>query len=175
VTVVFAIIVAVAVTVPTVVVGDSAAIAIPVAFIEKRSIMSRSHPVCAGVRRTGPVSAVPLIMMAHRVPIAPCKGLAGAETSRLNPDDPRPRRRADSHSDGKLREHSSRCQQHQHKQFSFHDLTPLLLLGTLLANSAIEPLRTGPEMASALTKCCHMTPRGQFPGPLAPAPRGAAA
>ena len=112
VTVVFAIIVAVAVTVPTVVVGDSAAIAIPVAFIEKRSIMSRSHPVCAGVRRTGPVSVVPPVMVAHRVPIATYEGIAGAGTSRHNPNYTGPRRRADSHSDENLSEERSHCQQH---------------------------------------------------------------
>jgi hypothetical protein len=108
VTVVVAAVIAIVVTIPAMVVGDSTAIAIPIAFIEKRSIMMRFHPVCADVCWTGPVSIVPLVMVAHRVPVAPHKGIAGAGTSRLNPDYPRPRRRPDSHSDGKLREHSSR-------------------------------------------------------------------
>src|ERR1017187_3852352 len=90
VTVVVAAVIAIVVTVPAMVVGDSAAIAIPIAFIEKRSIMMRFHPVCADVRWTGPVSIVPLVTVAHRVPVAPHKGIAGAGTSRLNPDYPRP-------------------------------------------------------------------------------------
>src|ERR1035441_5719461 len=122
-TVVVAIEVAVAVRglVPAMVVGDLAVIAIPVAFKVARSVMTRFHPMCAGVRRTRPVSLVPGVTVAHRVPVAAYPGIADAGTLRLNPDDPRPRGRADSHSDRKLCEDSSGCQQHQHQQFSFHD------------------------------------------------------
>jgi hypothetical protein len=140
VTVMVAIEVAFAVTIGVMVVSDPAAIAIPVAVIEKRSIMTRLHPMCAGVRRAGPVSRVPLIAVAYRVPVAPYKGIAGAGTWRLNPNYTRPRRRADSHSDGKLREDRSRCQQHQHKQFSFHNSTPLRLLGHVVSQKAHRTL-----------------------------------
>jgi len=112
--------VAVTVTVRAMIVSDSTVIAIPVAFIEERSIMMGRHPVCADVRRTGPVSVVPPIMMGHRVPVAPNIGIADAGTSRLNPNYTRARRRADSHSNENLTEDSSRCQQHQDKQFTFH-------------------------------------------------------
>jgi hypothetical protein len=94
--------------VPSMVVGDLAAIAIPIAFKEAFSIMMRLHPPCAAVRWAGPVSVVPLIMVAHRVPVARYPRIAVAGASGLNPHDTRSWRRADSHSDGKLRGGSSR-------------------------------------------------------------------
>lgn len=68
-----AVIVAVVVTlaVPVMVVADLAPIAIPVASIVPLSIMTRFHPACAVVRRTGPVAIVPPIVVAGRIPVAP--------------------------------------------------------------------------------------------------------
>jgi len=65
-TAVVAIVVAVmvAVVVPAMVVGDLAAIAIPVALKEALAIMMRLHPACSSVSRPGPVSIVPPIAMA---------------------------------------------------------------------------------------------------------------
>src|ERR1039457_2837749 len=94
--------VAFVVTVRAMVVNDPAAITIPVAFIEERSIMVRLHPMCADVRRTRPVSFVPFIMLAHRVPVAAYPRIAFAGTGRLNDNDASPRRRPDSYSDRPL-------------------------------------------------------------------------
>ena len=86
-----AVVVAVVVTVmipaviPAMVVGDSATLAIPVAFKEALSIMMRFHPACAGERRTGPISGVPFIVVGYRVPVATHPNIIGAGASWLNP------------------------------------------------------------------------------------------
>src|SRR5260370_33862460 len=103
------------------VVGDMAAIAIPVAFKVTLSVVMRFHPMGAGVHRTGPVSFAPLISGAHRIPVAPYPRIAGAGTLRLYPYYTGRGRRADSSSDGNLREDSSRLQPHQYSHFTFHD------------------------------------------------------
>src|SRR5712675_1376162 len=46
-------------------------VAVPVAFKVELAIMTRLYPTCAGVGGTGPVSIVPFIVVAHRVPVAP--------------------------------------------------------------------------------------------------------
>src|SRR5450756_411914 len=108
------------------VVVDLATIALPVAVKVLLSIMVRCHPGCAFVRRTGPVSFVPLVAVAHRVLVAGYPNIPGAGTARLSPHYTVRWRRADSDSDGNLGEHGSRCQQHQCKHFNFHDSTPFI-------------------------------------------------
>jgi len=105
--------VVVLVLVPLMVVGDLALVAVPVAFMVHLAIMVRLHPVRAAVRRTSPVSVVPLIVTAHRVPIARNPGIAFPRTAWLSPFYAQRRRRADSHSDGQLGEDGTRRQQHQ--------------------------------------------------------------
>src|SRR6266566_9952367 len=68
--------VVVAPAVPTMVVAELAVVAVPVAFKVELAIMTRLHPMCAGVSGTGPVSVVPFIVVAHRVPVAPYPGIA---------------------------------------------------------------------------------------------------
>lgn len=85
--------------VPSMVVGHVAAIAFPVACKELLSIVMRFHPARAGVGWASPVSVVPLIMVAHGVPVAPEPNIASAGTSWLNFHDTRAWWRADSHSD----------------------------------------------------------------------------
>ena len=63
--------VVVLVFVPAMVVDHRGATAFPGAVKEALPIMMRSHPVCAFVRWTGPVSVVPLIVAAHRVTSSP--------------------------------------------------------------------------------------------------------
>jgi hypothetical protein len=76
--------VVVPVAVPTMVVAELAVIAFPIAFEVALSVMMRLHPTRAGVRRTGPVSVVPLIVVAHWIPVAPYPGITFAGTSWLN-------------------------------------------------------------------------------------------
>jgi hypothetical protein len=116
----------VAVAVPAVVVAKLAVFSIPISFIILLSVITGFHPARARVCRAGPVTVVPLIVIAHRVPITGDPGIAGTGTARLNPDHSHRRRRADSHSDGKLRERRSHREQRQRNQFCFHDFLPLL-------------------------------------------------
>lgn len=101
--------VVVMVLVPAMVMGDLAVAAVPVTVEVARSIMMRLDPVSAFIRRTGPVSIVPFIVAALRVPIASNPVIAGAGAPRLHPDDARRGWRSDSYSDGKLGEDRSCC------------------------------------------------------------------
>ncbi len=94
--------------VPFMVVGDMAAIAIPVAFKVTLSVVTRFHPTGAGISGTCPVSLVPLIVVSHRIPVARNPQTSGAGTPRLYPYYTGRRRRADSYSDGNLSEDGSR-------------------------------------------------------------------
>src|SRR5258708_40109585 len=107
--------------VPFMVVGDMAAIAIPVAFKVTLSVVMRFHPMGAGVHRTGPVSFVPLIAGAHRIPVAPYPRIAGAGTLRLYPYYTGRRRRADSYSGGNLSQDGSRRPHPPDNHCSFPD------------------------------------------------------
>jgi hypothetical protein len=125
------------------VVLDLAVITIPVAFMEAFSIMPGFYPACAVVRWTRPVSIVPFIVVAHRVPVASDPGIVRPGASGLNPEYTYRWRRADSHANGKLSENRSSREQHQNHQFSLHDLTPFLsitlvpkiILGKFFANA----------------------------------------
>jgi hypothetical protein len=126
--------------VPLVVVVDVAPVAIPVAGIIALTIMVRRYPVRACIHGASPISVVPLIVVADRIPVAGYEGIALAGTSRLHPYYAIRRRGADPNSDGNLSEHRSSSQQHQYKHFSFHDSIPFLdhlrygdLQSTLLA------------------------------------------
>ena len=114
------------VVVPAVVVGQLAALPFPIAGKILLAIMMRFHPTRAGIRRTGPISVVPFVVVAHRVPIAAYPGIICARTSWLHSENPHWWRGADSHSDGELSESRPGCQQCQYGQFGFHDSIPLL-------------------------------------------------
>ncbi len=94
--------VAIMIAVPAMVVFETAAIALPVARKEALSIMTRCNPDRTCVRWASPVSGMPPIMVAHGIPIALDPNKVRARTYRLNPNDPRGRRRTDPHSDGNL-------------------------------------------------------------------------
>ena len=99
------------VPIPLMVMPDLAVIAIPVALIVLLAVMTGFHPARANVCWTGVISIVPLIVAAHRVPVAGDPSVVGAGTLRLNPHDTHRWRRADSYSYRKLSEGSSRRQQ----------------------------------------------------------------
>lgn len=90
----------VAVAVSAVVVGNVAAIAIPVAGIVALAIVTGFHPAGTRVRRTGPVSIVPFIVVANWVPVARYPGIAFTRASWLNSNHTHWWRRANSHPDG---------------------------------------------------------------------------
>jgi hypothetical protein len=114
------------VAVRMVVVGDLAAIAIPVTLKVSLSIMMRLNPVSATVGRARIVSVMPLIVVTHRVPVASNPNVTGSGAPWLDPNYSWPGWWADSDADGKLSEDGSNSQQHQHNQFRFHDTTPSL-------------------------------------------------
>ena len=70
--------------VPAMVVGNLAVAATPVPFIEAPAIMTRFHPAGSCVCRPCPVAVVPLIVVAHWIPVAPYPGITFAGTSWLN-------------------------------------------------------------------------------------------
>ena len=60
----------VTVAVPSVVMIEIAAIAIPAAFIVLISLITRFHPACAAVGRPSPVSLMPFVLVAYWIPVA---------------------------------------------------------------------------------------------------------
>jgi hypothetical protein len=111
----------IAIVVSSVAVAYLAMVAVPVTRIILPFTVMGCNPTRSSVNRAGPISVVPLVVVAYRVPVARDKRVAGARTSWLHPLDPQRRRRADSHSDGKLRKDSPRGKQCQRKQFTFHN------------------------------------------------------
>ena len=69
------------VAIPMVVVPAAAAIAFPVSWEEPLSVVVRSHPMRAGIRRTAPVASMPFVMVSHRIPIALDPGEVGTGTA----------------------------------------------------------------------------------------------
>ena len=129
--------------VPLMIVGEMASIAVPVTFEESLPIVTGRYPACAFIRRSRPISIVPFVMVAGRIPVACDPRIPGARTPRLYPDDTRGWRCADPDSNRNLGEERSSGQQHQYAQFSFHDSSPFLpialsnnvLISTLLARA----------------------------------------
>jgi hypothetical protein len=71
-------------TFPTVMVAVAEPLpAVPVAGIIAVLIVARGDPVGAGIRRTRPVTGVPLITRADRIPISTYPLIAGAWARRL--------------------------------------------------------------------------------------------
>src|SRR5262245_47599477 len=67
--VVLAMIIAVAVVIPTMIVFSPSVVAYPVAVVEHPPVVSRVNPVSTGVRRTGPIPIVPLVLVLDRIPV----------------------------------------------------------------------------------------------------------
>ena len=92
-----AITVAIMVPVPVMVVLEVAARTIPIAGIEALAIVARTDPARAFIRRTSPITAVPNVTAADRVPVAfdPAVFGFGAGADRTDCVDARWRRRSD--------------------------------------------------------------------------------
>jgi len=61
---------AVTIAIPVVLVFESSAIAFPIAVVIPSAFVAGTNPTCGCIRRTGPVSRMPPIVSAHRIPIA---------------------------------------------------------------------------------------------------------
>ena len=95
-------VIAVAITVPMMIVLAAAVFAIPITGVKSFPVMTRSYPARALVRRTGPIALMPPIAIADGVPVAVHPDKAGAGERRPNSDHPRRRRWTDPDSDSDL-------------------------------------------------------------------------
>ena len=98
--------VAIMVPVPVMVVLEVAAGTIPITGVETSTIVARTDPAGAFIRRASPIAAVPDIMAADRVPITIDPGVFrfGAGADRTDCIDARWRWRSDLNADGNLAE-----------------------------------------------------------------------
>jgi hypothetical protein len=56
--------------VPVMVVFAPATLAIPVAGIETAAFVARTHPMCAAIWSTSPISSMPLVVASHGIPVS---------------------------------------------------------------------------------------------------------
>jgi len=105
--------VAITIAVPSMVVFETAAIALPVARKKALSVMMRRNPDRSRVRWASPVSGMPLIMVAHGIPVALDPNKLRTWAYWLNPNDALGRRRTNSDPDGYLGGHRARNKQRQ--------------------------------------------------------------
>src|SRR4051812_36084347 len=61
--------IAIVISIPSMIMNDHTAIALPVAFEEHLSLVPGRHPTRAWIRRTRPVSVVPPVMLIDRIPV----------------------------------------------------------------------------------------------------------
>src|SRR5262245_34119978 len=73
-----AIVIAVAVVIPVMVVFEAAMRAIPVAAVEAATFMARRNPVRASIGRSGPIAPMPNVVSVNRIPIAVNTDVVGA-------------------------------------------------------------------------------------------------
>ena len=97
-------IVTVPVAIPMVIVRHPPAPAFPVTFVEALTIVVGYHPRGTRIRWAGPVTVVPLVMMANRVPIPLHPDKARSRSHRSDRDDSRRRGRPNGDSHGYLSE-----------------------------------------------------------------------
>src|ERR1700693_2682705 len=106
--VVFAVVVAPAVmialtlAVPVVIMLEPATISVPVAIVIAAPFPTRSDPQCSAVRRERPITSVPNVAAVYGIPVAVHPDIAGARGYRPDAHHTRGRRCANSDSDGYL-------------------------------------------------------------------------
>ena len=95
--------------IPVVIVVPPTSVTVPIPGEVSASVVARGDPAGSRVRRAGPITGVPLVMVPHRIPIArdPSKFRAGA---RQNPHNTWRRRCANLDSNGNLGESGYRGQ-----------------------------------------------------------------
>jgi len=99
--------IAITVSVPAMVVFPPPPITLPVALKVPLSIMARPDPACAWIGCAGPVSVVPLVMVADWIPVAFHPDKFRTWSWRRSHKHPWGRGWPDSDSDGNLSEHGS--------------------------------------------------------------------
>jgi hypothetical protein len=91
-----AVMIAFTIVIPFMAMLEAAAIAVPVAVIEKAAFEAWTYPAGAGIRGTCPVAFVPAVMTAKRIPVAFNPEKIGTRRRRWLNYDSRRRRRTDS-------------------------------------------------------------------------------
>src|SRR5689334_16630271 len=92
------------IAVPSMIVVEPAAVAIPITFEELSSLIARTYPMRSAVGRTGPISVMPPVPSSNRIPVTVYPEVIRPGGSRTHPDDARRRRRANPYADRHLRE-----------------------------------------------------------------------
>jgi hypothetical protein len=143
-------IVSVPVVIPMMIVSQAPALAFPVTVVEAAAVMVGYHPQSARVRWAGPVSVVPLPMVADRIPIAFHPNEAGSGCERPDRHDTRGRRGTDFDANRYLSEENSAEQEQEHQELLFHRG----VFCSVLAISQVpdESIRSRPSYA---VKCAH--------------------
>ena len=138
--------VAIALMIPTVIVFDVAAIAVPIAGKELSSIMVRTHPARSFIGRPSPIARMPYVTTTHRIPVTIHPSEFGSGSFRDYANHTRWRRRPDSDAQRNLRGAQRRYpgEQHDGKEHTsdknFHKVTPLSLSSdTLIISRAGMP------------------------------------
>ena len=93
----------VAVLVPLVIVFNTAAIPFPVSCKKLLSIVVRSDPSCPFIRRSRPITVMPLIVMPGGIPITVNISVTGTRAARHNVNHTRAWRRTDINAERDLR------------------------------------------------------------------------
>jgi hypothetical protein len=134
-------IVTVPVAIPMVIVRHPPAPAFPVTFVEALIIVVGHHPRCTRIRWPGPITVMPLVMMADWIPIPfhPDKAWSGSEW----PDgyDTRGRGRTNGDTHGYLSEEDTSHQQQEREQVLSHRGS-VCSAGAILGSSS-ESIRLG--------------------------------
>jgi hypothetical protein len=126
-----AIAVAITVAIPVMIMVEAAAVTVPVTAVELAALIARSDPCGAGIRRPSPISSVPTISMAYRIPITVDPIIIRARGNGANTHHAGTWWRTNSNSHGYLRTVGRRsCQKHSGKHrgqdIFFHVRSPLL-------------------------------------------------
>jgi hypothetical protein len=115
-----AMIITVAVPIPMMIVLAATVIAFPIAFVETLAIMTGHRPHSTGIGRARPVSVMPPIMMAYRIPIAFHPNEPRCRSDRPDANDSRRRRWADADSNRYLSEQDSSHEEQERQQLLCH-------------------------------------------------------
>jgi len=127
-----AVMIALVVVVPAMVVVDPAALAFPVAVKESFSVVASRHPAGTFVRRPSPITFVPPVVPAHRIPITRYPHELRAGSLRQNANHASRRRRTDSDSNRNLRcQCGYAAQQHGGDEYSSREFIHSLQLPSL--------------------------------------------
>lgn len=124
-----AIVITVAIVIPIVMVLKSATVAFPIAFVKLAAIVARANPASSLVGWSRPVTGMPTIAPACRIPISVHPKEVRAWPWGALANDPGRRRRTDSNSErnlGVARRHESKQQHSKHGSSNkpFHCLSP---------------------------------------------------